>query len=498
MDIISQFVREQKRYSKKELLDLFSIDETFFIRLVKTLKFHGVLKIVDKTVNQKNLSDLTDEDIELFDIDSHNDDYFYVFTFVGVLTIDGIVIKSFPKYLLNKQEPLDEMKEIIKVLTKFNYENNIINFYSGYGNHKEFNLLSLCLYLINDYYENGIYSNIENIIETNGEGEILWDNTINETFALIIRNKPFYTELKTKNIYYNEMDYFTRLHKCILSDCYKKLEKANLLEIFEMDHVSLSDEELNNFGDEDYIIYMLQKELNVQFSTRKQILLKTLSIYIEKSKAFKEDLGLSMYGTNSFYNVWEKACAEVFDNKLDMKLKMLDLKRDLHEDYIAKGNKTLLKNNKKPTWIPINSENEGHEAKYTLIPDLISIYEMEYKSCFAIFDAKYYNIILDEDSLENHPGVGDVTKQYLYQLAYNDFILKHEFSCVINAFLMPTEEKCSKLIGKVKMDILKGLSKPPLKNILVLKVSASKIFKYYLNNQKLDIPDEFDFLKKHL
>ena len=93
MDIISQFVREQKRYSKKELLDLFSIDETFFIRLVKTLKFHGVLKIVDKTVNQKNLSDLTDEDIELFDIDSHNDDYFYVFTFVGVLTIDGIVIK---------------------------------------------------------------------------------------------------------------------------------------------------------------------------------------------------------------------------------------------------------------------------------------------------------------------------------------------------------------------------------------------------------------------
>ena len=93
-----------------------------------------------------------------------------------------------------------------------------------------------------------------------------------------------------------------------------------------MDYVSLSNEELSDFGDEDYIIYMLQKELNVQFSTRKQILLKTLSSYIEKSKAFKEDLGLSMYGTTSFYNIWEKACAKVFDNKLDVKLKMLDLK----------------------------------------------------------------------------------------------------------------------------------------------------------------------------
>ena len=276
MDMISQFVREQKRYSKKELLDLFSIDENYFIKFVKTLKFHGVLKIVDKTPNQKTRADLTDEDINLLGVDINNDDYLYVFTFVGIITIDNIVIKSFPKYLLKKQEPLDEMKEIIKVLTKFNYENNIINFYSGYGNHKEFNLLSLCLYLINDYYENGIYVNIENIIETNGEGEILWDNTINETFALIIRNKPFYTELKTKNIFYNDMDYITRLHKYILSDCYKILKKANLLELFEMDYVILSDEELSDFGDEDYIMYMLQKELNVQFSTRKQTLLKTL------------------------------------------------------------------------------------------------------------------------------------------------------------------------------------------------------------------------------
>lgn len=497
MTIISQFVREQKRYSKKELLELFSIDENYFIRLVKTLKFHGVLKIVDKTSNQKNLSDLTDEDIELFDVDVNNDNYFYVFTFVGILTIDGIVIKSFPKYLLNKQEPLEEMKEIIKVLTKYNYENNLINLYSGYDNHKEYNLLSLCLYLINDFQDNGIYLNQEIIIETNGEGEILWDNTINENFALIIKNKPFYTELKTKNTSDNEMDYITRLHKYVISDCYKKLEKANLLELFEMDYVILSDEELSDFGDDDYIIYMLQKELNVQFSTRKQILLKTLLSYVQKSKTFNENLGLSMYGTNSFYNVWEKACAKVFDNKLDVQLKMLDLKGHLHRDYTGDKDKKLLEIIEKPIWMSINSKNDGHKAKYTLIPDLISIFEIKNESCFAIFDAKYYNIVLDKYNLENHPGVGDVTKQYLYQLAYNDFILKHEFSYIINAFLMPTEDDCFNLIGKAKMSILEGLSTPSLKNIWVLKVSASKIFKYYLSNKKLNISEEFEFLREY-
>lgn len=494
MIIISKFVREQKRYSKKELLELFFIDENFFVRLVRTLKFHGVLKIVDKTPEEMNLSDLTD-DVGILDIDVNNDDYYYVFTFVGILTIDNIVIKSFPKYLLSKEEPLEEMKEIIKVLTKYNYEDNIINLYSGYDNHKEFNLLSICLFIINDFHENGIYANQEDIIETNGEGEILWDNTINETFALIIRNRPFYTELKTKNMSDDEMDYITRLHKYIITDCYKKLDKANLLELFEMDYVSLSDEKLTDFGDDNFIIYMLQKELNVQFSTKKQILIKTLSIYIEKAKSFKEDLGLSMYGTNSFYNVWEKACAEVFDNKLKTPLKMLNLPGGLHNEYALDENKTLLDIIKKPIWIPLNFEESSHEASHTLIPDLISIYKIKHGMCFGIFDAKYYNIVLDKDNLENQPGVGDVTKQYLYQLAYNDFILKHNFHDIKNAFLMPNENDCCELIGKSKMDILEGLSNPPLEKILVFKISARKIFNNYLNNKKLNIQKVFHFVE---
>ena len=102
MPIISKYIREQRRYSKKELKNIFELDESSFVEFVKKLKFSGVLKLVNKKVDESELTDLN-EDIEVFDIDLNNDSYFYVFTFVGVLSIGNIIIKSFPKYLLLPQ-----------------------------------------------------------------------------------------------------------------------------------------------------------------------------------------------------------------------------------------------------------------------------------------------------------------------------------------------------------------------------------------------------------
>lgn len=494
MPIISKYVREQKRYSKKDLIDLFKFNENSFIDFVKKLKFSGVLKLVNKTIDEAELTDLN-EDIEVFDIDLDNDSYFYVFTFVGVLSIGNIVVKSFPKYLLSENEPFEQMKEVIKVLNKYDSEEHIINLYNGYDNQKEFNLLSVCLYLINDYYENGLYTAEQEIIETNGEGEILWDNTINETFAIIVRNKPYYTELQTRNVNNDDLDYIVRLHRYIITECCEKLKNSDLLDLFDIPHISLSDEDLESFGDKEYIIRRLQKELNVQFITRKQILLKTFCIYLENKKSFKENLGFSMYGTNSFHAVWEKACAVVFDNKLSTPIGILNLNVDLHEDYQDMQDNKLIDIIEKPIWTAFDS-NKEYEAKHTLIPDLISLYEVNGDMYFGIFDAKYYNIMLNKKALKNQPGIGDITKQYLYQLAYNDFITKHGFKEVRNAFLMPTEEDKSVLIGEAKLNMLYGLSHPSLINIAVIKLSARKVLNGYLNNTKFDLTDEIEFFCK--
>ena len=325
MNIMSEYIREQKRYSKEQLKNIFKLNDEEFKDLVKKLKAYGVLKMVNSTSTQKNLTDLTDEDIEIVDVDM-NDEYYYVFTFVGVLTVGNIVIKCFPKYLLTKKAPLEEMKQVLKVLNKYNSKDQIINLFN----------------------ENGAYINQQDIIQTNGEGEILWDNTINETFAIISNNRPFYTELQTMNTVSDEMDYFTRLHRCIVTECCNKLKQGELLEVFEIEDINISEECIDDFGDIDYILYRLQRELNVQFVTRKQRLLKTLYTYIAHSKSFDDSFGLSMYGTNSFNLVWEKVCADVFDNKLSTPIGKLKLPTELHNDYTHRKKYTLLEIIEKP------------------------------------------------------------------------------------------------------------------------------------------------------
>lgn len=495
MNIMSEYIKEQKRYSKDKLKRIFKLNDNEFKDLVKKLKAYGVLKMVNATSTQKNLTDLTDDDIEIVDVDM-NDEYYYVFTFVGVLTVGNIVIKCFPKYLLTKKNPLEEMKQVLKVLNKYNSKEQIINLFNGDEEQRAFNLLSIILYLINDYNENGVYTNQQNIVETNGDGEILWDNTINETFAIISNNRPFYTELQTINTVSDDMDYFTRLHKYIVTECCNKLKHGELLEVFEIEEINISEECIDDFGDTDYILYRLQRELNIQFVTRKQKLLKTLYTYIAHSKLFDDSFGLSMYGTNSFNLIWEKVCTEVFDNKLSIPIGKLNLPTELHNDYIHRKNNTLLEIIEKPVWKYFDSEGNTYNnlAKDTLTPDLISLYETDKGMSFGIFDAKYYNIKLEKNKVQGQPGIGDVTKQYLYQLAYNDFILKHGFISVKNAFLIPTEEDNVILNGEVEMGILSGLSNLPLRNILVIKLPASKIYQYYISGKKVNIKEEYKFL----
>ena len=140
--------------------------------------------------------------------------------------------------------------------------------------------MAVILFLLNDYYEYGIYTNSEDIVEVNGEGEILWGKTIDESFALIEDNRPYYMELYTGKTVDDDMDYFKRLHECVLTECSHQLHEAQLDTLFDMDVLELSEESLQDFGDRDYILERIFKELNVQFNTRRQILLKTLFAYI--------------------------------------------------------------------------------------------------------------------------------------------------------------------------------------------------------------------------
>lgn len=485
MKVVSKYVREQKRYTKNKLKSIFSFDEPGIEKFIKNLKAYGVLKSVKNKNDQLEMSDLMDEDIEIADETADSDDCLYVFTYVGIITCGSRIVKVYPKYILSEKEPLiDVMKQVVKVLERYSRsEEQIINIFNGDGESRNFNILAVILFLINDYYEYGIFINSEDIIEVNGDGDILWGKTIDESFALLENNRPYYMELYTGRTVDDDTDYFKRLHECVLTECFQQLKDAQLDTLFGIDVLELSDETLMEFGDKEYILERIYKELNVQFNTRRQILLKTLYAYIlQDRRMLEENGGISMYGTTAYHAVWEKICAEVFDNKLNTSLGQLKMVAGLAEQYEAMKRKTLIEIIEKPIW---EGTDTTETAADTLIPDLISIPQINGADCFFIFDAKYYNIQLEKGkSLRGNPGVGDVTKQYLYQLAYREFIKAHNIAIVKNCFLMPTEE--TKIIkkGAVKMPMLAALG---LENIQIRQIPAKIIYEYYLNQNKMDV-----------
>ena len=377
------------------------------------------------------------------------------------------------------------MKQILRVLEKYNSKEQVIKLYNESDDGGSFNLLAVMLYLLQDYYDNGIYTNDVEVIETNGTGEILWDRTINETFSYISNNRPYYTELQTKKRVSDEYDFIRQLHACILTKFSKELEESDLPELFNIATVELSEEQVDDFGDDDYILYRIQNELNVQYNTRKQLVLKAMYAYIAQKASFNNIDSFSIYGTNSFNLVWEKVCAQNFGNVLDLKLSELPL--GVCDDYKDSKDNTLFEIIDRPVWHR-NAGDISDGKSDTLRPDLISIYECgdsgEY--CFGIYDAKYYNIDFHSNlsgyRVIGQPGVGDVTKQYLYQLAYDDFITKQGYKYVQNMFFCP-DEAGEKEYGWVQMDMLHQIGDKKLENVAVVKLCASEMYDLYLANR---------------
>lgn len=472
--MVSKYLREQKRYTQRELCDKLDCSEEKVVSIIRKLKEFGVLKAVRASDPQQDMSDLYDEDIEVADVEVGEDEYYYVLTFVGVIIVAGRALKCYPKYILSSEEPKEELRQVLKVLERYNSKEQIIRMFNDSSEGSSFNLLAVLLFLLQDYYENGIYNNTEDIVESNGSGEILWDKTINETFTLLSNNRPYYTDIQTKRRVTDDYDYFTKLHECILTKASKELEDADLLELFEITEVDLSEEELEDFGDKEYILYRIDRELSTQFNTRKQLVLKTLYAYLDHSGSLYDTDCLSMFGTNSFNLVWERVCSEIMDNQLDKRLDKLSLPVTLKPEY--NGAMKLIDLIEKPLWT-----YTGKRARDTLIPDLVSLTVDQ----FVIFDAKYYNAQLEIDvEPKRQPGIESVTKQYLYQLAYQKFIKDHGFSSVRNCFLLPTEGSEIVNRGEVSMDMLNKLG---LQNIQVRYLPTKMAYELYLSRRKMDL-----------
>ena len=495
----SGYVKEETPYTRKELEAIFKCKETDFANIIRQLRYKKILKINQSNKATDDMSDMADEVIDVTDAIADINGYRYTFTYVGIIIIGGFVLKCYPKYIEEADEKnlLNKFKQVLRVLEKHNSNSTDIRMLSDDVSEKGFNLLEVILYLLHDYYEHGIYFNHKSIIESNGTGAILWDRTVNQVQPLIVNNRPYYTELLTRKRVDEQENYFRRLHECILTECSKTFADHDLFELFDdLSPIELTDTVLDDFGDTDYILYRIERELGEQFNTRKQQLLKAMHTYIDSKKGVYENVALSVHGTTSFNLVWEQVCAKVMHNNLHDELGELSkgCLGTLHADYEKHKKDKLISIIAKPQWIAYSSVNQKEEPKVaeTLKPDIVSIFLYEGTKCFAVLDAKYYKVIFSPE-LKGQPGIGDITKQYLYNLAYKDFIEKHDFDRVCNCFLMPVDGNEFVKRGYANLEILQffNFGKPNEKKhykdeIDIILMPAEEMFNLYLSGKEWD------------
>ncbi len=470
----SAYFREMHPYPLEEFRSVLGLNMDSAKEVVSALKRSGVAKAVNRKTF--DLDQLTEESEVISEDITENSDIAYVIKYMGVVYTKNCVLKCYPKYIDNfpddpkdeeKQKLVQELRSVLKAIQKHNDKVQSIHLYNG-EDRSSFNMLGLVLHILHDYYENGIYTNYQEVIETNGEGEIDWDRTINETFAYLKDNRPYYLELKTIANQTDDFDYFKRLHECIVTECSKYLEYLGLTELFDdVPFVQLSESSLDDFGDTDYIKYRLEREIATQFVTRKQRLLKTLYTYVAQKDTDEQENSFSLWGTNSLNLVWEHACGEVFKNEYESFKKYIDCPEWKFED------------------------NEDSISKETLIPDIVC---KASDNTFCILDGKYYLPKWTKNALSNNPGVQDVVKQFVYHKAFLEYLIKNGILNVFNAFLFPapSSKKITdfiKAFGKVDMKPLMEWGLNRLPSVHLAYVNPDELWNAYVGgkNRKAEL-----------
>lgn len=525
MAVISNYVREDWEYSIDEIRSLFSFSSECYKtydkpeekanfelkHFIKELLSRRLIKEKKRDARNPNddYEDIEEAEEKVIEFDNYSDNdlikekKYYAFCFVGIIICQSRIIYSYPKYFgdsfnLPSEIPMEELGQVIRVIEKYSREKskqeiNDISLFVDSDDAGEINLLSVMLFLLEDYAANGVYENNERIIEINGNGEILWQKTVDETYPMIVNNKPYYFELFTKKTINNEFDYFKLLHEYVLTQCSAEIKKAGLDYFFSLPSAYLSEEEESYFGDIDYITSQLDAEITVTYDDRKLSVLKAMRLYFNSSKILVGDIEIQLIGTRSFNLIWEEVCAKVFQNQKGDKdrhptVDEIEPRIDysLIDIQFDKKPPTLVELIKHPIWKKHQEGSKEIPANKTFNPDFLRFERDNEKETyiFYILDAKYYCPVWTDEKIFRQPGVEDVAKQYLYYLAYRDILEKYNVTEVKNYFIMPKRKNDPQIPGFVKLDILKKLG---LGVVEVRMLDPILLYDKYLNNQHIDL-----------
>ena len=128
------FFRERKYYRLHEISKELDTSPEKTRRLVGILKKYGIVKTVKSS--KPEYEDLSSQDIILADIEETGIDAVYLFDFVGIVVIEDCVFKCYPKYIDSTAKPLQQLKQVLKVIKKYNDKEQLVYLYNGDGENR--------------------------------------------------------------------------------------------------------------------------------------------------------------------------------------------------------------------------------------------------------------------------------------------------------------------------------------------------------------------------
>lgn len=469
------YVRELKPYSVTALAGEFGMEPGQALLVIEGLMIRGIVRY---------RTDKSAKDADASDEDGAKDDERYQFNFVGMVMVADIVIIAYPKYFKEVAPSRDELRQVMRLL-KRDAGRAIVSTLSDDGEQTD-DRLPVMLALLELYAEYGVYSNYVEGRELNGSGTIDWGRTISNHLPLLSGGRPIYVEYETRKTLRDESDFITRLHRAVLTECSKQLFDAHVGDLLSLDEVELSVEEVSDFGDSETLKWRLERERGSQFVDWKVAVLDLLWRYLLNRESTTEHDEIRALGSSSFFHLWETACKTAFGDELDSKLGKLGF--PLKGEWIERKRDTLLGIIESPKWEQRRDERYVEcDPVATLIPDIIAFAtDEDGRRVFAIYDAKYY-VPEVARKIEKQPGLESVTKQFLYQSAYKDFVLDHGFDYVVNAFLVPSAENELKELARVSFPKVMGEVEPPFSNYIHMwALPASSVFEAYLRGERID------------
>ena len=463
------YVRELKPYSLAALADLLQVTSARAREMVEQLMMRGVVGY---------RADRADDD------EDGEPDELYQFRFVGLAMIGDIVIVAYPKYFRNRLPSDDEMRVILRAIKRNAGFASLMNLADV--DEMTTDKLPVMLALLDLYGEYGEYVNHVSTRVVNGAGDIDWNRTINAHLPLISGGRPVYAEYETCKTLRDDSDFITRLHRAVLTECSRELSKAGVSDLLSLEEIWLSDEDVDDFGDAETLEWRLGRERSEQFVNWKQQVLDLLERYLLSKESGASRDEIRMLGTTSFYHLWESACKVAFCDVLDWRLGQLGL--PLAGEWADKRKDTLLGIIPRPLWERYIGNGYVACGKVdTLIPDTVSLaVDGMGRRAFCIYDAKYYVPSLS-GQMRHQPGLESVTKQFLYQSAYGEFVADHGFDRVVNAFLVPSGGDYLVKMARVSFEKVMGKVAAPFSNYVDMwALPANRVFEAYLDGERID------------